>query len=204
MVRTDTGLHGRHLNNRMNRHLLVSLAVGGLVAAFFAWSGTRASSGLVGKPAPEFPSLDRGSWSGTPTSLASQRGRPVLINVWTFGCINCTRTLPWVRSVAERYGKRGLTVIGVHSPEFERERDPKAVEAARAKHGLTYPSYIDNGHRYWNALDNHYWPALYLIDAQGVVRDLQVGEVHDGDEADARLTAEIESMLPSAAPAPGR
>jgi peroxiredoxin len=188
----------------MNRHLLLALAAGIVAAAVFAGTGGGDSSGLIGKPAPEFPSLDRASWSGTPTSLASQRGRPVLINVWTFGCINCTRTLPWVRSVAERFGKRGLTVIGVHSPEFERERDPKAVDAAREKHGLVYPSYLDNGHHYWNALDNHYWPALYLIDAQGKVRDVQFGEVHDGDGADARLRAEIETMLPPAPPAIGR
>ena len=185
----------------MNRPLILALAAGAVTAILLGRPGPRAAAGLLGKKAPEFPSLERSSWSGTPTSLASQRGRPVLINVWTFGCINCTRTLPWVRSVAERYGKRGLAVIGVHSPEFERERDPKAVDAAREKHGLAYPSYLDNGHRYWQALDNHYWPALYLIDARGAVRDIQYGEVHDGDEADARLTAEIESMLKAVDPA---
>jgi thiol-disulfide isomerase/thioredoxin len=122
---------------------------------------------MIGKAAPEFPSLDKASWSGAPTSLASRRGHPVLINVWTFGCINCERTLPWVRAIDERYRQRGLAVIGVHSPEFERERDPKAVDAAREKHGLAYPSYLDNGHRYWDALGNHYWPAIYLVDPQG-------------------------------------
>lgn len=189
----------------MNRHLLLALAAGAVAALVYGVRTGAGESGLVGKAAPEFPSLERASWSGTPTSLASQRGRPVLINVWTFGCINCTRTLPWVRAIDERYKKRGLTVIGVHSPEFEEERDPKAVDTAREKHGLAYPSYLDNGHRYWNALDNHYWPALYLIDAQGTVRDVQFGEVHDGDAADTRLRSEIESMLPApAAPATGR
>lgn len=178
----------------MNRHLLIALSAGVLVAAFWGRSSPQAGSSL-GKTAPEFPSLDARNWSGTPISLASQRGRPVLLNVWTFGCINCTRTLPWVRAIAEKYGERGLTVIGVHSPEFENEEDVKAVTAAREKNGLTYPSYIDNGLHYWYKLDNHYWPTLYLIDARGKIVDIQVGEVHGGDAADARLTSEIESML---------
>jgi len=178
----------------MNRHLLIALSAAAVASAFMTWSSPQAGSSL-GKTAPEFPTLDTRSWSGTPVSLASQRGLPVLINIWTFGCINCMRTLPWVRGIAEKYGERGLTVIGVHSPEFEAEKDPKAVTAAREKNGLTYPSYIDNGLKYWYKLDNHYWPAIYLIDTRGKILDIQVGEVHEGDAADARLTAEIESML---------
>ena len=180
----------------MNRHGFVALTAGLLLAGWMALPGAGAGSGILGKPAPELPSLDAGSWAGKPTSLASLRGHPVLINVWTFGCINCTRTLPWVRAIDEAYARRGLAVIGVHSPEFDEERDPKAVEAARRKHGLAYPSYIDNGHRYWDALGNRYWPAIYLLDAKGIVRDVQYGEVHDGDAADARLRAAIEAMLP--------
>src|SRR5215510_13864037 len=174
----------------MNRHLLIAVSAAALLVAFCSWTSPQAGSSL-GKTAPEFPSLDTRSWSGTPISLASQRGRPVLINIWTFDCINCMRTLPWVRAIAEKYGERGLTVIGVHSPEFEHEKDPKAVEAAREKHGLTYPSYLDNGMRYWYKLENHYWPAIYLIDTRGKIRDIQVGEVHAGDPADVRLTSEI-------------
>lgn len=98
-------------------------------------------------------------------------------------------------SAKERFGGKGLTVIGVHSPEFDYESDPRAVEKARKAHGLDYPSFIDNTHAYWRALGNQYWPALYLIDKKGVIRRVQVGEVHAGDTTAALLERAIGALL---------
>ena len=187
----------------MNRPLALSLVAGGVASCLLLTSPRMTGAAdAAGRTAPEFPSLAASSWAGTPTSMASLRGRVVLLNVWTFGCVNCQRTLPWVRSVAQRYRDRGLAVLGVHSPEFDRERDPRAVEEARARHKLDYPSYIDNGHLYWDALDNHYWPTVYLVDRGGKIHDLQIGEVHEGDGAAARLEREIETLLAEVPPPP--
>lgn len=183
----------------MVKHLLVLLGAaflaGGIALALLA-SVRPPQDAASGTLAPEFPSLAAKDWSGTPTSLASLRGRPVLLNVWTFGCYNCARTLPWVRAMHARYGPRGLAVIGVHSPEFDSERDPSALAAAREKHHLDYPSYIDNGYVYWRSLGNRYWPTIYILDSEGRIRTVQVGEVHEGDEADRALGSLIESLLP--------
>ena len=165
-------------------------------------STLRTATGVAaatGREAPEFPSLEAASWAGPPTSLASLRGNVVLLNVWTFGCINCRRTLPWVESVHERFGKRGVAVIGVHSPEFDYESSVKDVEKARKRERLLYPSFIDNSHAYWRALENDYWPTVYLIDKAGRVRRVQVGEVHAGDRAATALEGEIELLLAEAA-----
>jgi thiol-disulfide isomerase/thioredoxin len=184
----------------------VLFALGGTCAAlglfgFTLLSQSQGAAGsIIGRSAPEFPSLDPANWAGRPTSMSSLRGRVVLLNVWTFGCINCERTLPWVRSTYERYKAGGLAVVGVHSPEFDREREIAAVEQARKRYGLEYPSFIDNGHVYWRALYNQYWPALYLIDKTGKIRALQVGEVHDGDEAALNLDRQIGALLSEPAP----
>lgn len=177
--------------------LMLSAALAG-TALLLGGGNPAESAGAAGAEAvlaPEFPSLDPSSWAGPATSLSSSRGRVVLLNVWTFGCINCQRTLPWVQGIAERFAGKGVSVIGVHSPEFDREKNRKKVEEARKRHGLTYPSFIDNGHLYWNALRNRYWPAIYLIDKKGRIRRVQVGEVHEGDAAARSLERAIETLL---------
>ena len=105
------------------------------------------------------------------------------------------RTIPWVREVRSRYGPRGLKVVGVHTPEFEHERRREEVEAAVKEHGLDYPHFLDNDSAYWRALRNQYWPAAYLVDRQGRIRLVQVGEVHAGQESGRKLEAAIESLL---------
>ena len=154
------------------------------------------------RPVPEFPTLAPSSWAGPPTSIASLRGRVILLNVWTLGCVNCRRTLPWVASVHGRFGGKGLAVIGVHSPEFEYENDLREVERARTAHGLGYPSFLDSGLAYWRALGNRYWPTIYLIDKAGTIRRVQIGEVHAGDDAAIALEQEIARLLAEPAPAP--
>ena len=127
------------------------------------------------------PGLDRGGrWFDTPgdrpLTPASLRGHVVLVDFWTYTCINCIRTLPYVTSWDRRYRREGLTVVGVHTPEFPFERKAANVRRAIADNHIEYPVVQDNRYRVWNAFGNQYWPAKYLIDAKGRVRYTHFGE----------------------------
>jgi cytochrome c biogenesis protein CcdA/thiol-disulfide isomerase/thioredoxin len=111
-----------------------------------------------------------------PITAESVRGKVVLVNFWTYSCINCLRTLPYVRAWAEKYRDQGLVVIGVHTPEFAFEKDPNNVRKAVAALGVTYPVAIDNDYAVWRAFGNQAWPARYYIDAQGRTRHHEFGE----------------------------
>jgi thiol-disulfide isomerase/thioredoxin len=109
----------------------------------------------------------------TPSAL---RGKVVLIDFWTYTCINWLRTAPYVRAWADKYKDQGLVVIGVHAPEFPFEKSIDNVRRAVKGMQINYPVAVDNEHRIWRAFDNSYWPALYFIDAQGRVRHYHFGE----------------------------
>ena len=111
-----------------------------------------------------------------PLSREQLKGKVVLIDFWTYSCINCIRSVPYVRAWAQRYHDKGLVVIGVHSPEFAFERDPDNVRRASADLGINYPVALDNNLAIWRAFDNRYWPAHYLADAQGRIRYHHFGE----------------------------
>jgi thiol-disulfide isomerase/thioredoxin len=103
-------------------------------------------------------------------------GRVVLIDFWTFTCINWIRQVPYVRAWSQRYRADGLVVIGVHTPEFSFERDTHRVRRSVAERSIDYPVAIDNDYAIWSALTNHYWPALYFVDGGGAIRDFHYGE----------------------------
>ena len=126
----------------------------------------------------ELPSLVGATgWLNTePITTASLRGRPVLIEFWTFTCINWIRTLPYVRAWFEKYRADGLVVLGVHTPEFEIEHDIEHVSRAAREMRIEYPIAIDNEYRIWRAFGNSYWPALYFGDGQGQIRHHSFGE----------------------------
>jgi thiol-disulfide isomerase/thioredoxin len=126
----------------------------------------------------ELAALGRATaWLNSPPLTATGlRGKVVLIDVWTYTCINWLRTLPYVRAWAEKYGTQGLVVIGVHSPEFPFEHDVDNVRRAAKDMRVDYPVAIDNDFAIWRAFDNRYWPALYLIDARGRSRYHHFGE----------------------------
>jgi thiol-disulfide isomerase/thioredoxin len=111
-----------------------------------------------------------------PLTAAGLRGRVVLVQFWTYTCINWLRTLPYVRAWADRYQDHGLTVVGVHTPEFGFEHDLDNLRRAVNQLRVGYPVVVDNDYGIWRALDNHYWPALYLVDAQGQIRHHRFGE----------------------------
>lgn len=138
------------------------------------------------------PSLDGAvEWlNSSPLTREDLRGKVVLIDFWTYSCINCIRTLPYVRAWAEKYRHQGLVVIGVHAPEFAFEKKIDNVRQAVAAFKIEYPVAIDNDYRIWRAFDNSYWPAHYLIDAKGQIR------YHHFGEGDYRETEEaIQDLL---------
>ncbi len=117
------------------------------------------------------------AWLNSPPLTAQDlRGKVVLIDFWTYSCINCLRSLPYVKSWYERYRAQGLVVIGVHAPEFAFEKDVGNVTRAVHDLGITYPVALDNDYAIWKAFNNHYWPAHYFIDAQGRIRGHHFGE----------------------------
>jgi thiol-disulfide isomerase/thioredoxin len=126
----------------------------------------------------ELPTFDgaTGWLNSPPLTAAGLRGKVVLIDVWTYTCINWLRTLPYVRAWAEKYKNQGLVVIGVHSPEFAFEKNVDNIRRAAKDMRVDYPIAIDSDFAIWRALKNQYWPALYIVDAQGRVRHHQFGE----------------------------
>ena len=116
-------------------------------------------------------------WLNSPPLTAEAlRGHVVLVDFWTYSCVNCLRSIPYVRAWADKYRASGLVVIGVHAPEFAFEKDLANVRAAVAKLGITYPVPVDNNYAIWRAFNNQYWPAHYLIDAHGRIRGHHFGE----------------------------
>src|SRR5262245_38303494 len=111
-----------------------------------------------------------------PLTAVGLRGKVVLVSFWTYTCINWLRTLPYIRAWAEKYKPYGLVVIGVHTPEFGFERNVENVRRAAKEMHIEYPIAIDSDYAVWRAFDNHYWPALYFVDAQGQIRHHQFGE----------------------------
>jgi thiol-disulfide isomerase/thioredoxin len=143
-------------------------------------------------PAPEFAGTGR--WWNTPgdrpLTMRGLRGRVVLVDFWTYTCINCIRTQPFLRAMDARYRRFGLTIVGVHTPEFPFEHRAGNVATAIRAAGLRYPVVQDNGYKTWTAWGNAYWPAEYLVDATGQVR-----HVHFGEGKYAESEAAIRALL---------
>jgi cytochrome c biogenesis protein CcdA/thiol-disulfide isomerase/thioredoxin len=170
---------------RLEQSLIAAVHASGAGAATPAavsgsMSGTMtAMPGAMGPPVEgELPSLAGAvAWLNSPPLTPQQlRGRVVVIDFWTYSCINCLRTLPYLRAWDERYRDHGLTLIGVHTPEFAFEKDEANVRRAVHDLGIHYPIAIDNNYAIWRAFDNQYWPAHYFIDAQGRIRGHHFGE----------------------------
>ena len=184
----DTGLLTRlsfAATTGIEQSLLDGLGHDGAAALRVAENGAPSGAGM---PAQPYRSMlpDRGaapgfagavSWLNTAPLYADElRGKVVLVNFWTYSCINCIRTLPYVRAWAEKYRDQGLVVVGVHTPEFAFEKKVENIRQAAARFGIDYPIAVDNDFRIWRAFRNSYWPAIYLVDAQGRIRHTQFGE----------------------------
>lgn len=154
---------------------LASIAIPGIAAeaprdlnAPFEVAATQAA-------APNFVGIT--NWlNSKPLDIADLRGKVVLVDFWTYGCVNCVNTLPHVTALYEKYKDRGLVVVGVHTPEFPFERSAGNVQAALKRHGITYPVAQDNDSKTWNAYRNQYWPAQYIVDQNGKIVFQHAGE----------------------------
>ena len=141
---------------------------------------------------------------GTAGRLAEEiDGKVVLYDIWTYSCINCVRTLPYITAWAEKYADDGLVVVGIHSPEFEFEKDESNVRRAVEKHGITYPVVMDNDMEAWDAFKNRYWPHRYLADHEGYIRYDHIGEgaYEDTERVMQSLLAERSAALGAGAAA---
>ncbi|MDE1901370.1 MAG: cytochrome c biogenesis protein DipZ [Alphaproteobacteria bacterium] len=138
------------------------------------------ADGKLENPLPQpypAPAIAPGQWfNSPPLRIADLRGKVVLVDFWTYSCINCVRTLPYIEAWNEKYRDKGLVIIGIHSPEFAFEKDPVNVQAALTKDGITYPVVLDNDLQSWSNFNNEYWPAHYLIDKNGRVVYTHFGE----------------------------
>ncbi|MDQ0009529.1 thiol-disulfide isomerase/thioredoxin [Luteibacter jiangsuensis] len=175
------------------RLALATLAIGAALVA--AWPGNGSSTALAQDsaakaPAPDFAGIDH--WfNSQPLTIAGLRGKVVLVEFWTHECINCLHVLPHTKALYDKYAKDGLVVVGVHTPEYDEERDPANVKAAIARYGITWPVAMDNGYQTWNAYGNRFWPALYLIDRDGRVVYSHFGE-GNYDETEVRVRQLLE------------
>jgi len=119
----------------------------------------------------------------------------VMVEFWTFDCVNCRGTVPWMNSVQERFAPRGLQIVGVHTPELAQERVAANVRRKVEEYRIRYPVMLDADYSTWDAWSNQYWPAFYLIDKQGRVRAEYFGETHAGDSRARNMEREIETLL---------
>ncbi len=148
------------------------------------------SGEVASRPAPE---IRAGTWiNSEPLGPEDLRGKVVLVEFWTFGCRNCQNVEPYMQAWHQRYEKEGLAVLAVHTPEFDSEKNVERVRQYVTRKGMTYPVPIDNQRETWRAFANQYWPAMYLIDRQGRIRHVRIGEggVDETDAAIERLLRE--------------
>lgn len=167
---------------RLNSYVIVFAIIGVVVAAAAASTllsqngQTENNTSLpnLGK-APNFQGIV-GWINSPPLDLSQLKGKVVLVDFWTYSCINCIRTIPYLNAWYSEYGHNGLEIIGVHTPEFEFEKNYSNVLAATKSFGVSYPIALDSNYATWNAYNNKYWPADYLIDKDGTLRAVHFGE----------------------------
>jgi thiol-disulfide isomerase/thioredoxin len=168
------------------------MAIGGVLAILIA--GVLSSAPVVASERIAAPLTGATHWlNSAPLSSEMLRGKVVLVDFWTYSCSNCLNALPHVKGWDEKYRAQGLVVIGVHTPEFPAEMDQHNVEQAIRRLGVTYPVAMDNQYAIWNAYGNKYWPAQYLLDAQGRLR-----YQHYGEGAYGEIESRIQALLDEA------
>lgn len=160
------------------RSLLPGLLAAGAIATALPPIAIGSAQTARRVPAPEFVGIDGWLNSPGPLTVAGLRGSVVLVDFWTYSCINCRRTVPYLNRWQAEYGPHGLQVVGIHTPEFGFERVRHNVEDAVREFGIRYPVGQDNAFRTWRAWSNRAWPAFYLLDREGQIVLLREGEGH--------------------------
>ena len=171
-------------NGRQN--MLIGIVVGIVIVAASAYASGlsrlllktfHSSTEYKSSQSAAAPELAAGEWiNSEPLKLERLRGRVVLIDFWTFGCYNCRNTLPSIKEWNHRYREKGLTIIGVHSPEFDEEKNVENLRRQVSSLGITYPVVTDNDYKTWNAYKVEAWPTIFLLDKRGRIRWMHVGE----------------------------
>ena len=167
------------------------LAASGIAAIYTFGTGAAAESPTLAEQAqaPEFANIEH--WlNSAPLTMQQLRGNVVLVEFWTYACVNCVNTLPHVKQWYEKYKDQGLVVVGVHTPEFPFEKSTANVQAALKRFDIRYPVAQDNRYGTWSAYRNQYWPATYLIDASG-----RIVYRHDGEGRYQETEAAIQKLL---------
>ena len=167
------------LNISGHTRLITNAQAVNTLAAFTGGSAEENSRDVLipARKATSAPAFEKGTWINTePLELKELRGRVVLVEFWTYGCYNCRNTLPTVKNLDARYRERGLTVVGVHTPETGSERNLDNVRNQVRKLGITYPVVTDNNGDTWRAYDIEAWPTIVVLDKQGRIRWTHIGE----------------------------
>jgi thiol-disulfide isomerase/thioredoxin len=155
-----------------------------------AWTAANAQGVTTTAPAPNLTGATR--WlNSPPLSLDQLHGKVVLVEFWARECINCIHVLPHTKALHDKYAKDGLVVVGVHTPEYDEERDLASLQKALHQFQIDWPVAVDNDHRIWNAYGNQYWPAIYLIDRNGRLVYSHFGE-GNYDETESRVRQLLE------------
>nr|WP_315595409.1 cytochrome c biogenesis protein DipZ [uncultured Cupriavidus sp.] len=196
-ARLEQGLLERFHPNAATRQAVNDMPAPG-AGVLLAANDTSAGLGIRLPVEGQMPPLDGAvKWFNTgnnaPLSRDQLQGKVTLVYFWTYSCINCIRSLPYLRAWADKYKDQGLTVIGVHTPEFAFEKNPENVRRAIADFKIGFPVAVDSDYRIWRAFNNNYWPAAYFVDARGNIRHHQFGE---GDYANSERV--IQSLLAEA------
>ncbi len=166
-----------------------------LVAAGIAGLAGVGSPSLAAPPEASPPRIESPLWlNSVPLGSESLRGKVVVVEFWTYGCVNCVRTFPAMRRLHELLREEDVRLVSVHTPEFEPEERLENVRAAVKKHRLRYPVAIDNDGSTWRSFRNRYWPAFHLLDRRGAVRHVHVGELHVDTPAWRDLLARIDRL----------
>jgi thiol-disulfide isomerase/thioredoxin len=176
---------------RFFRSTLRSIGYAALVAALVAGAAAQAAP-----KAPEFTHTSQADWlNSKPLRLSQLRGKVVLIEFWAFECVNCRRTQPWLHAIQQRYADKDFVIVSVHTPELPEERALANVRSAVTEQRITNPVMVDGDYSYWNAMQNQYWPAFYVIDKRGRIAARAIGEMHVGQARAAELEQAIEEQL---------
>lgn len=157
------------------------LLVASMLALFLRYQELNGAEIFKPVPLPEFTQANQNAWlNSKPLRANDLKGTVTLLDVWTFECWNCYRSFPWLRQFEKNF-PGNLQVIGIHTPEFAREKIRKNVVVKTREFGLHHPVMMDNDFAYWKALNNRYWPAFYVIYKKGIIRGRFIGEIHAGD-----------------------
>lgn len=162
-----------------NRRLLVLSVLVLFVVFYFVNVQAKSTSFDL----PEFTQQDAQRWINSgPLRTDDLKGKVILVDIWTYGCWNCYRSIPWLNSLEDKFDRDKFTIVGIHTPEFDHETEREKIIEKCEEFKVAHPVMMDNDFAYWKALRNRYWPTFYVADKNGVVQGVFIGETHEGDK----------------------